>query len=144
MNILRRGLAASLALLACVWPAAAQQFVTPPIQTTNTIPINISTATTTQLIAASGSKVIYIMHWDLLGGGTGNFTLEYGTGVNCATNPQPLTGPYPLVAQTRLDNGAGLGPVLIVPLTAALAGQALCAVTSAAVQMSGSVAFAQF
>ena len=56
-----------------------------------------------------------------------------------ATGTTPLTGAYGLTAQFGIAKGNGLGPVLVVP-----AGNALCAVTSAAVQMSGSVCFTQF
>jgi hypothetical protein len=109
------------------------------IQAGASIPINISTATTTQLVAAAGGKAIYVSAWDVMAGGTGNITLEYGTGSNCGTGTTALTGAYPLTAQQGIAKGNGLGPVLIVP-----AGDALCALTSAAVQMSGSLAYTQF
>jgi hypothetical protein len=109
------------------------------IQATASIPINISTATTTQLIAASGSTKIYVTAWDVIAAGPGSITIEYGTGTNCAIGATPLTGAYPLTAQSGEAHGTGLGPILIVP-----AGNALCALTSQAVQMSGSVAYTQF
>jgi hypothetical protein len=103
------------------------------------VPINISTATTTQLVALSGSTKVYIMAWDVIAGGTGNITLEYGTGASCGTGTTVLTGAYNLTAQAGIAKGSGAAPVLVVP-----AGNALCALTSAAVQMSGSVTFQQF
>ena len=109
------------------------------VQAGASIPINISTATTTQLVALSAGKAIYVNAWDVIAGGTGNITLEYGTGSNCGTGTTPLTGAYPLTAQQGIAKGNGLGPVLIVP-----AGNALCALTSAAIQMSGSLAYTQF
>lgn len=108
-------------------------------QATNSIPINISTATTTQLVALSGSTSIQVTSYDVLAAGTGNITLEYGTGTNCGTGTTALTGPYNLTAQTGIAKGNGLGPVLVVP-----SGKALCALTSAGVQMSGSVSYLQF
>lgn len=108
------------------------------IQATASVPINVSTATTTQLVALSAGKAIYVTALDVIAGGTGNITFEYGTGSNCGTGTTALTGPYNLTAQTGLTKGA-IGPVLIVP-----AGNALCVLTSAAVQMSGSVSYAQF
>src|SRR6185437_3394497 len=90
------------------------------------IPINISTATTTQLVALSAGKSIYVTSWDVISGGTGNITLEYGTGSNCGTGTQVLTGAYPLTAQNGIAKGDGLGTVLIVP-----SGNAMCALTSA-------------
>lgn len=107
--------------------------------TPSSVPINISTATTTQLVAASGSAAIYVTSYDVVAGGTGNFTLEYGAGSNCGTGTTPLTGPYPLTAQSGIAKGSGIAAILKVP-----AGNALCALTSAAVQMSGSLSYQQF
>jgi hypothetical protein len=111
----------------------------PLIQPDSSAPINISTATTTQLVALVSGKKIYVSGWDVVAGGTGNFQLEYGTGTNCGTGTTALTGAYNLTAQSGLSRGAGVGVVFVVP-----AGNALCAVTSAAVQMSGSVSYTQF
>jgi hypothetical protein len=101
--------------------------------------INVSTATTTQLVAISGSTKIYVTSYDVMAGGTGNITFEYGTGASCGTGTTALTGAYPLTAQAGISKGSGVGAVLIVP-----AGNALCVLTSAAVQMSGSVSYQQF
>lgn len=111
----------------------------PAIQASSSVPINISTATTTQLVALSGTTNIFITSWDIISGGIGNFTLVYGTGTNCATGTTSLTGAYPLTAQAGISKGNGNGIVLIVPR-----GNALCATTSQSVQMSGSLSFAQF
>ena len=109
------------------------------IQAGASVPINISTAATTQLVAAASGKSIYVTAWDVIAAGTGNIALEYGTGSNCGTGTAALTGAYNLAAQTGIAKGNGLGPVLVVP-----SGNALCALTSAAVQMSGSVSYTQF
>lgn len=109
------------------------------IQADNSAAINVSTATTTQLVALSAGKKIYVTNLNVIAGGTGNITFEYGTGTTCGTGTTALTGAYNLTAQTGLAMGGGLGPVLVVP-----AGDALCVLTSAAVQMSGSIAFTQF
>jgi hypothetical protein len=114
------------------------QAATTPLNNSSA-PINVSTATTTQLVALSGSTAIYVTSYDVIAGGTGNITFEYGTGTACATGTTALTGPYNLTAQAGLAKGAGIGTVLKVP-----AGNALCVLTSAAVQMSGSVSFQQF
>ena len=103
------------------------------------VPINISTAATTQLVAGISGKAIYVTAWDMIAAGTTSFTFEYGTGTNCAVGTAALTGPYGLVAQFGATKGGGLGPVLVVP-----PGNALCAVNSAAVQVSGSLAYTQF
>ena len=92
-------------------------------------------------MAAVGSKTIYVTAWDVIAAGTTNFTFEYGTGLSCAgARTTSLTGSfYSLVAQFGAAKGSGLGPVLVVP-----AGNALCAVSSATVQVSGSLAYTQF
>ena len=127
------------ALLAAAPRAQAQLTIYGLIQSTASQPINISTATTTQLVSLIAGKAIYVTGLDVIAAGTGNITFEYGTGTNCGTGTTTLTGAYNLTAQTGLSHGTGLGPILIVP-----AGNALCAVTSAAVQMSGSFSYAQF
>jgi len=109
------------------------------IQASASVPINISAATTTQLVAASGSTKIYVTSYGVIAAGTGNITFEYGTGANCGTGTTALTGALNLAAQAGITQGSGLGPILVAP-----AGNALCAVTSAAVQMSGSLAYTQF
>ena len=109
------------------------------VQSSASIPINIATGTTTQLVALVANQTIYITSWDVMAGGTGNFTLEYGTGTNCGTGTTTLTGAYPLIAQAGISKGNGLGPVLIVP-----PGNALCALTDQTIQYSGSISYAQF
>lgn len=103
------------------------------------VAINVSTATTTQLVALSGATLIYVTSYDVIAGGTGNATFVYGTGTNCGTGTTSLTGPYPLTAQAGIAKGAGIGTVLRVP-----SGNALCITTSAAVQYSGSLSYQQF
>lgn len=103
------------------------------------VAINVSTATTTQLVALSGTTKIYVTSYDVIAGGTGNITLVYGTGASCGTGTTSLTGAYNLTAQAGIAKGNGVGAVLVVP-----AGNALCVTTSAAVQMSGSVSYQQF
>lgn len=117
----------------------ANGLIQPIQQTATSVAINISTATTTQLIALSSGKSIYITAWDVLAAGTGNITLEYGTGTNCGTGTTALTGAYNLVAQSGIAKGTGLGAIYVIP-----ASNALCALTSAAAQMSGSVSYSQY
>lgn len=104
-----------------------------------TLPINISTATTTQLLALSGGKAIYVTVYSVVAGGTGNITFEYGTGSTCSVGTTTLTGAIPLVAQSGIAQGNGDGAVFVIP-----AGNAFCALTSQAVQMSGSFSYSQF
>lgn len=108
-------------------------------QPNTTAAINVSTATTTQLVALSSGQVIHVASLSVIAGGTGNITFVYGTGASCGTGTTSLTGAYPLIANAGLSVGGGLGAVLVVP-----AGNALCVTTSAAVQMSGHVTYTQF
>jgi hypothetical protein len=107
---------------------------------TGGVPMPTNSANTavslTSIIQAGASLPINL--WDVIAAGTTNFTFEYGTGTNCAAGSAALTGPYSLVAQFGAAKGSGLGPVLVVP-----AGNALCAVNSATVQVGGSLAYTQ-
>jgi len=109
------------------------------VQADVSVKIDMSSATTTQLVALTSGQKIYVTSWNVVAGGTGNFKLVYGTGTNCGTGTTDLTANYNLVAQAGIAAGSGLGPVLVVP-----AGNALCGADSAAVQMSGSVAYTKF
>lgn len=109
------------------------------IQANASVAISVATGTTTQIVALSGSTKIYVTHFDVISAGTGNITFEYGTGSSCGTGTTVLTGAYNLTAQAGISAGGGLGPILVVP-----AGNALCILTTASVQMSGSVAYTQF
>lgn len=113
--------------------------VQPIIQSDKSVAINISTATTTQLVALASGQKIYVTRYDVIAGGTGTFQLEYGTGTNCGTGTTVLTGAYPWTAQTGLTTGGGLGSIYQIP-----ASNALCAVTNAATSMTGSVSYTQF
>jgi hypothetical protein len=109
------------------------------VQAGASVAINISSTGATQLVPAVSGKTIYVTEWNALAAGTTNITFEYGTGSNCGTGTQALTGAYAFTAQTGAAPGSGLGPILIVP-----ASNALCATLSAAVQVSGSLSYTQF
>jgi len=80
--------------------------------TPSSVAINVSTATTTQLVAISGSAKIYVTSFDVIAGGTGNITFVYGTGSNCGTGTTSLTGGYNLIAQAGIAKGSGVAAVL--------------------------------
>jgi hypothetical protein len=101
---------------------------------TASVPIAVSSAGTTQLVAAIPGSAIYVTDWDVVAGGIGTFQLEYGSGTNCATGTTALTGVYPATAQF---GRAGVGH-LFVP-----AGNALCIVTAGAAASQGFVAYSQ-
>jgi len=146
MNKIRSMLAAWLLAIALATPAFAQSNMLYELASAlanASVPIAISTATTTQLIAAptgtepgGGSQSIFVTAADVIAAGTGNIQFVYGTGSNCGTNQGNVTGNYNLTAQVGLAKGNGLGPIWVIP-----AGNALCAVTSAAVGMAGSLSY---
>jgi hypothetical protein len=109
------------------------------IQADASAKIDVSTATTTQLVALTSTQKIYVTSWDVIAAGTGTIKLVYGTGSSCGTGTTDLTGAYSLVAQSGIAKGNGIGPVLVVP-----ASNALCVTTSAAVGMQGSVSYTKF
>jgi len=122
-----------------VLPATNSTGTVSQVQSDSSAAISVSTATTTQLVALSSGKAIYVTAWDIVVAAADNVTLEYGTGTNCGTGTTALTGAYNFAANGGLAKGSGLGVLFKVP-----AGNALCIVTSAAVQASGSVSYAQF
>lgn len=109
------------------------------IQADTSKQITMSSATTTEFIALSGSTKIYVTSFDIISAGITNVTLVYGTGTNCGTGTTPLAGLYTLTAQAGIAKGSGLGPVLVVP-----AGNAFCVTNSQAIVIGGSISYTQF
>jgi hypothetical protein len=126
-------------LLALFATSAFAQSPFPTVVSQKSAAIAISTATTTELIALKASQAIAVTSFNVIAAGTGNIQLVYGTGTACATGQAAVTGNYNLIAQAGLAIGDGVAPILILP-----PGNALCAITSQAVGMAGSVSYAQF
>lgn len=91
----------------------------------SSVSVAISTATTTQLVALSASKVIYVCGFALtLTGTTPTVQFEYGTGASCGTGTTVLTGAFaPTTGSFIQTQGAST-------LFATAASNALCAVTA--------------
>lgn len=119
-------------------PAFAQSPF-PTTVSTKSVAIAISSATTTELIPAVTNQSVGITAINVVASGAGNFKLVYGTGTNCGTEPPGLTGYYPLTTTAGIAMGSGIGLLLLVPR-----GNAVCAVTSAAVTISGFISYTQF
>jgi hypothetical protein len=131
-------LLAGLLWLGANAPATSQSSVFVPA-TTATIPVVITTATTTLLVTGVVNQRVYVTAIDIVAAGTGNIQFIAGTGATCGTGTVNITGNYNLTAQTGFSKGTGNGAVWALPL-----GFSLCAVTSAAVGMPGSIAYAIF
>lgn len=129
-------LAALFAMVA--YGARAQSSVVVPA-TMASIPITISTATTTLLVTGVSGKSIYVTAVDVIAAGTGNIQFISGTGSTCGTGTVNITGNYSLIAQVGFTKAAGNGVVWVVGQ-----GLSLCAITSAAVGMPGSLSYAIF
>lgn len=129
-----------LALLLCLAsPVAAQQQSVFVPATMASIPITISTATTTRLVTGVSNKSIYVTAVDVIASGTGSIQFIAGTGATCGTGTVTITGNYALTAQVGFTKATGNGVVWVVPQNLSL-----CAVTSAGVGMPGSLSYAIF
>jgi len=103
------------------------------------VAISTSSSGDVQLVALSGSTVVYVCGYNVMANGTTNVQFEYGTGSACGTGKTALTGAYPLTAQTGVSYGNGEGVVL-----QGAAGNALCVNNSAAIAIAGVVTYTQF
>lgn len=126
-----RALAACLLLTT---PALAQPY-TP--QAIGSVPITVSTATTTQLIAGISGQSIYVYAWDISSTIANTVQLEYGTGATCGTGTVVLTGAYPLSAAAPMTVGA-FGTLFTVPRN-----NNLCLITTVSTAVGGHVSFVQ-
>ena len=101
--------------------------------------ISVSTATTSQMVALSAGKSIYVCAFVINGGGTTTAKLVYGAGTNCGTGQVALTPAFSLAVATTVGAGNGLGYVMKTA-----AANALCVTNSAAVATNVLVAYTQF
>lgn len=93
----------------------------------------------TQLVALSADKTVYICGFTLFSAGTVNVKLITGTGTACATGSADVTPAFQLTAQT----GAVDGSPFFRGLQSARSG-ALCLNTSAGVPVQAIVYYLQF
>lgn len=103
------------------------------------VAITISTATTTKLVDGITGKSIYVTAADIISGGTGAIQFIAGTGATCGTGTVNVSGNYSLTAQVGFTKGTGNGALWVIPQ-----GFNLCAVTTQAVGMPGSLSYAIF
>ncbi len=109
--------------------------------------LQMTTATTTQLVALATNQSIRICHWDIQGSITNTATtLRFisGTGTNCATGLTQLTPAWSLAvtaasAQGYMGAGSGLGEIFHTA-----PGNALCATNSAAGTVNIFITYTQF
>lgn len=146
-----------LALLALVFLGSvfAHPDLTPSsggseVRCDSSVIINQATATTTQLVALVAGKKIYVCSATInqVGATTApTFKFVYGTGSNCGTGTNDLTGVISgaNVAGTITNvqlGGNGLGYVFSTPLPAGAA-QALCITTTTTQAQKGLLSYTQ-
>lgn len=106
-------------------------------------PVDIVTATTTEIANAVASQYFYICGLNLFSAGTNNVTIVEDDTDACATPTAGLAGGvtagegYNFTAQTGLTLGNGTGSVM----RTAAQNRYICIITSAAVQLSGTVVY---
>jgi hypothetical protein len=88
----------------------------------SSVAVSINSATTTQLVAISGTKAIYVCGFNVWVPTGNTITLEYGTGSSCGTGTTALTGAVP--ASSSVSMGYG-GTVMTAP-----SANALCALST--------------
>lgn len=128
-----------LLLLMLASPCWAQQSIVIPA-TMASVPITVSTNTTTLLVTGISGKSIYVTNAFLLAAGITNVQFIAGTGSTCGTGTINITGNINLTAQVGFVLGVGNGVVLVVP-----SGLSLCLVSSgSSIAVPGSLAYAIF
>jgi hypothetical protein len=99
-----------------------------------------STTGSTQLVALSSGKVIYVCGFSFYVGGTAtNVKLVYGTGTNCATGSTSMTPAYQIVANDGIVDNHTFGNSLKTAVS-----NALCINASAANAVQGTIYYTQF
>lgn len=102
--------------------------------------LDMTSATTTELIALSSGKTIHICHIRVNSNGTTTFTFKKGTGTNCGTSTAAIDNAIESTAQTGYVAGIGIGEVL----SGETASYAVCMTNSAGVNLHVFVRYAQF
>jgi hypothetical protein len=102
--------------------------------------LNMTTATTTELVALTASQTIRICHIRLIANGTTTVTIKRGTGTNCGTGTAAIDADYNLTAQTGFSAGTGIGEVL----NGGASANAVCVTNSAAVNLGVFVRYTKY
>jgi hypothetical protein len=107
--------------------------------------VNMTTATTTQIVALSGSTVTYVTGYSIVGAGATATNVKFvgGTGSNCGTGGHDLTSSIPLTATTNtvgVTHGS-TGPGVLFKNAA---GEEICVTSSGAATIGVDVSYAQF
>lgn len=105
----------------------------------NTAAVSVTAASTTQIVALSGTTVIRVCSVSLGISATGTVNVVTGTGTNCAT-PTVISNPIPLVTGSMwTQSAAGQGSSLF----RSTAGGEIC-IAAATGNVTGFITYAQF
>lgn len=148
---MKRLLLAIILLTASCFAQTASNSAPDPCQNPNftkqSAVINVSTATTTALVAVSGTTKVYVcgFSFTILGLATtgGSAQFESGTGTACASNAAVLTGAF-----VGSNTAGGSTPIVSPPLSGSVtstpAANGLCLVTTGTLpSFQGIVTFIQ-
>lgn len=113
--------------------------LTAPISCQNYVIYDASTNGSTQLVALSAGKVIYICGYTIFAAGTVNVELDYGTGPGCATGNNKIIPAFQLTAQNGIVDRS-----LYYQGLNAIASNELCLKTSIGVAVQAIVYYTQF
>lgn len=102
--------------------------------------LDMTTATTTEIVALTSGRTIHICHIRAVANGTTVMTFKRGTGTNCGTGTAAIDAAYDLTAQTGFSAGSGFGEVLSGNTSA----NAVCVTSSAAVNLHVFVRYAVY
>lgn len=101
--------------------------------------LNMSTATTTEIVALTASQSIRVCSYRVMAGGTTNVKFVRGTGSNCGTGQADVSATWPLTTQTGLAPSGGISPIYVVT-----SANALCVTSSAAVTLAVEVSYTKY
>jgi hypothetical protein len=106
--------------------------------------LNMTTATTTEIVALSGSTHVYVCSYSIVSEGDIATTVKFvsGTGSNCATSQQDRSSG--LILQASATNGVARGSGMGMILKTGDAGDALCVTSSAAANVGIDISYTQF
>lgn len=102
--------------------------------------LDMTTATTTELVALTASRKVFVCYWLAEANGSTTMTFKRGTGTNCGTGTTTISNAWELTAQTGFSGGSGLGAIF----DNQNAGDALCVTSSAAVNLHVFVRYAKY
>ena len=108
--------------------------------------LNMTTATTTELVPLTASELIRLCHVHFIANGTTTVKFVNGTGSNCASTQHDVSPLYNLTAQVGLSAGNGAGTVMDNTQAggAGGVGEALCVTNSQAVNVQVFVRYAKY